>query len=289
MGGQEQVLPHAPAPPSSLAHVVPTDRAPGKGGLSGTVRPGGGQENQLLPTQAAEARSGAALGVPSPPPVVPVVESGPRSTAVAMWHDPILDWFCWAVGHRELCLELCLPQGSPAPVQGCFSGLMNPGGHGAGLCIQPMGRWTMLSAQGRTGWQCAAHSAYNKPASKLVKLPTTSKQSLREGLEQGSSNLLCSGRWKVLGQVKPDVRQDVGTSLWLRVHRLGARAGGMRESQKKCLPFTCCCTSILNRKRWLLCRAWVGSGLQLWQQEAEPSSPRPDWRAWRCLLVTAHL
>lgn len=132
------------------------------------------------------------------------------------------------------------PGTGPGAPSGCFLGLMNPGGHWAGLCIHPMGCWTPLSAQGCTGWQHTAHPAYNRPATKSIKLPTTSEQSLGEGVGQEgqeSSDLLC------------------------------VYAGGMQESQNKCLPFACCHTSILIGKQWLLCRAWVEFGLQLWQQE----------------------
>lgn len=55
MDGQEQVMPHALNPPSSLPEVVLMDCALGKDGLSGTVREGFVQEDQLLPIQAAEA------------------------------------------------------------------------------------------------------------------------------------------------------------------------------------------------------------------------------------------
>lgn len=129
------------------------------------------------------------------------------------------------------------PGTGPGAPSGCFLGLMKPGGHWAGLCIHPTGCWTPLSAQGCTGWQHAAHPAYNRPATKSIKLPTTSEQSLGEGVGQESSDLLC------------------------------VYAGGMQESQNKCLPFACCHTSILTGKQWLLCGAWVGSGLQFWQQE----------------------
>lgn len=168
------------------------------------------------------------------------------------------------------------PSTHPGAPSRCFSGLMDPGGHRSGLCIHPTGCWTMLSAQGCPGRQCAAHPAYSRPTSALVRPPTTSEQSLGGGEGQESSNLPCSSSRKVLGQVEPNLHQGAGVSLWLHVHQVGACAGGVLEIQNKCLPFRCCCMSTLNGKLWLLCGAWAGSGLQLWQWEAEPSSPCPD-------------
>lgn len=59
MGGRNRLCPLTP--PDRLSHVVPMDHVLAKGGLSGTVRAGDEQENPPLLTQAAEARSGAAL------------------------------------------------------------------------------------------------------------------------------------------------------------------------------------------------------------------------------------
>lgn len=144
----------------------------------------------------------------------------------------------------------------------------------------------MLSAQGHAGWQCVAQPAYNRPATKSVRLPTTNNQPLEEGARQKSSDLLCSSGWKALGWVKPNLCWGAGISLRLHVHPLSACAGGLWESQNKCMPFTCCCTSILNGKQRLLCGAWVGSELQLWQWEGgRAQSPHLDRKAQRCLLV----
>lgn len=130
------------------------------------------------------------------------------------------------------------PGTGPGAPSGCFLGLMNPGGH---WVVHPShGVLDPIVYIGCTGWHHAAHLVYNRPATKLIKLPTTSEQSLGEGVGQEgqeSSDLLC------------------------------AYAGGMQESQNRCLLFACCRRSILIGKQWLLCGAWVGSGLQLWQQE----------------------
>lgn len=75
---------------------------------------------------------------------------------------------------------------------------------------------------------------------------------------QESSSLLCSGSWKALGQVK--LHSSAGISLELHIQ-------GLAGELKKCLPFSHCYTGILIRKQGLLCRALVGSGLQLWQRE----------------------
>lgn len=49
-------------------------------------------------------------------------------------------------------------------------------------------------------------------------------------MEQESSDLLCNGSQKTLGQVKPNLHRSVGISLQLHIHRLSAHAGGLQES-----------------------------------------------------------
>lgn len=46
---------------------------------------------------------------------------------------------------------------------------------------------------------------------------------------QESSDLLCNGSWKVLGQVNSNLCWGVGISLRLHFHRLSACASGVQE------------------------------------------------------------
>jgi len=197
------------------------------------VRAGVGQENQSLPIRAAETRSGAALQVSSLPvqcpwwgvghetPLQPCTMTRPGLALLSSGTQGAVPGALPAVGQ---------PGTGPGAPSRCCSGLLNPGGHGTGLCIHPTGHWTTLSAQGLTGWLRAAHPAYNRPATKLVKLPTTSEQSLGEAVEQEgqeSSDLLCSGSWKALGQLQPNLcgvqRCPCGCTFTDSVHVLVAR------------------------------------------------------------------